>query len=438
MDGEKMVRSRMHRLKVLVRSGMNRHHPTRRDLRGRGYFNRIGPGLVTGAADDDPSGIGTYAQIGAATGFGMLWSAPLLLPLAIAVQESCARLALANRAGLARIMKRNFPKPVVFAAVSLIVIANTVNIAADIASMAAAIQLLVPLPQLIGVVLLSIGIGATEILVPYHRYRNGLRWLCVSLLAYVAVLFAIEVPWSAVWRSVAMPEISLDRTTLAAFIALAGTTISPYLFVWQAAEEFEEMKFGVADISTRHITSMRVDVALGMLSGVVIMFSIMVTTGITLHPNGITSISTAEEAASALTPLAGDSAGLLFALGILGTGLLAVPVLAGASAYAVAELLEWPEGLERKPRQATAFYGVIATSMAVGVALNFVGIDPMHALFIAAVTNGLAAPILLLLIGILNARASVMGELKSGYLSSGMVFLTMIIMLAAPIAWMLT
>ena len=416
---------------------MTRHHPTRRGLRGRGYFNRVGPGLVTGAADDDPSGIGTYSQIGAATGFGMLWSAPLLLPLAIAVQESCARLALANRAGLARVMKRNFPKPVVYGAVSLIVIANTVNIAADIASMAAAIQLLIPLPQFIGVILLSIGVGATEIMVPYHRYRNVLRWLCVSLLAYVAVLFAIQVPWSEVWRSVVMPDISLDRTTLAAFIALAGTTISPYLFVWQAAEEFEDMKFGVADISTRHITAMRIDVALGMLSGVVIMFSIMVTTGVTLHPNGITSISTAEEAASALAPLAGNAAGLLFALGILGTGLLAVPVLAGASAYAVAELLEWPEGLERKPRQAKAFYGVIVVSMVVGVALNFVGVDPMHALFLAAVTNGLAAPILLLLIGILNARASVMGELKSGYLSSGMVFLTMIIMLAAPIAWLL-
>lgn len=416
---------------------MDRHHPTRQGLRGRGYFNRIGPGLVTGAADDDPSGIGTYSQIGAATGFGMLWSAPLLLPLAIAVQESCARLALANRAGLARVMKRNFPKPVVYGAVLLIVVANTVNIAADIASMAAAIRLLVPLPQLLGVVLLSIGVGITEIVVPYHRYRKILRWLCISLLAYVAVLFAIEVPWSTVWTAVVTPTISFDRTTLAAFIALAGTTISPYLFVWQAAEEFEDMKFGVADISTRHITSMRADVALGMLSGVVIMFSIMVTTGVTLHPNGITSISTAEEAASALRPLAGDAAGLLFALGILGTGLLAVPVLAGASAYAVAELLDWPEGLERKPRQAKAFYGVIAASMVVGVALNFVGIDPMHALFLAAVTNGLAAPILLLLIGILNARSSVMGELKSGYLSSGMVFFTMLVMLAAPVAWLL-
>ena len=414
---------------------MNRHHPTRHGLRGRGYFNRIGPGLVTGAADDDPSGIGTYAQVGAATGFGMLWSAPLLLPLAIAVQESCARLALANRAGLARIMKRNFPKPVVYGAVSLIVVANTVNIGADIASMSAAIRLLVPVPQLLGVILISIIIGVSEIVIPYHRYRNVLRWLCVSLLAYVAVLFAVNVPWAEVWRSVVMPSITFDRTTIAAFIALAGTTISPYLFVWQAAEEVEEMKYGVADISTRHLTAMRSDVALGMLSGVVIMFSIMVTTGITLHPNGITSISTAEEAASALRPLAGDAAGLLFALGILGTGLLAVPVLAGASAYAVAELLEWPEGLERKPRQAKAFYGVIAASMLVGVGLNLIGIDPMHALFLAAITNGLAAPLLLLLIGLLNTRASVMGELRSGYLSSGMVFLTMALMLAAPIAW---
>lgn len=414
---------------------MTRHHPERRSFRGRGYFNRIGPGLVTGAADDDPSGIGTYAQIGAATGFGMLWSAPLLLPLAIAVQESCARLALANRAGLARIMKRNFSKPVVTIAVLLIVIANTVNIAADLASMAAATRLLILVPQTLGVLVFAVGVGLAEILIPYHRYRDVLRWLCISLLAYVAVLFAIEVPWTAVWQAVASPAINWDRTTLAAFIALAGTTVSPYLFVWQAAEEVEDMSFGVSNISRSHITAMRADVALGMISGVVIMFSIMVTTGVTLHGNGITSISTAEEAASALRPLAGDAAGLLFALGIVGTGLLAVPVLAGASAYAVAELFDWPEGLERKPRQARAFYGVIAASLLVAVLLNFAGIDPMHGLFIAAITNGLAAPLLLLLIGILNTRSSVMGELKSGYLSSGMVFLTMLLMLAAPIAW---
>lgn len=416
---------------------MSRHHPHRSALRGRGYFNRLGPGLVTGAADDDPSGIGTYAQIGAATGFGMLWSAPVLLPFAIAVQEACARLALANRAGLARIIKRNFPRPIVFLAVALVVIANTVNIAADIASMSAALRLLMPLPQLAGVLLFTVGIGVSEIVIPYHRYAAVLRWLCLSLLAYVAVLFTLQVSWTDVWQAVLLPNITWNRTTIAAIIALAGTTISPYLFVWQAAEELEDMHFGVADISRPHITSMRVDVMTGMLSGVVIMFAIMVTTGATLHANGITSVGSAEEAAQALRPLAGDAAGLLFSLGIIGTGLLAVPVLAGASAYAVAELMEWPESLERKPKQAKAFYGVIAASMVVGLLLNLLDINPMYALYLAAITNGLAAPLLLLLIGVLTARSSVMGQLRSGFLSSGLVFVAVIGMAAAPVAWLL-
>lgn len=416
---------------------MERHHPHRTALRGRGYFNRLGPGLVTGAADDDPSGIGTYSQIGAASGFGMLWSAPVLLPFAITVQEACARLALANRAGLARIIKRNFPRPVVLLAVALVVTANTVNIAADIASMAAALRLLLPVPQLVGVVAFTLLIGASEILIPYHRYAKVLRWLCISLLAYVAVLFALDVSWSEVWSAVIAPDISWNRATLAAVIALAGTTISPYLFVWQAAEEIEAMHFGVADISRPHITSMRVDVIAGMMSGVVIMFAIMVTTGSTLHASGITSIGSAEEAAQALRPLAGDAAGWLFALGILGTGLLAVPVLAGASAYAVAELMDWPESLERRPKQAKAFYGVIAASMLVGLLLNLLGINPMYGLYLAAIANGLAAPILLLLIGILTARRSVMGELRSGFLSSGLLFITVLGMTAAPIAWLL-
>ena len=415
---------------------MRSHHPQRDALRGRGYFNRLGPGLVTGAADDDPSGIGTYAQIGAAQGYGMLWSAPVLLPFAIAVQEACARLALANRAGLARIMKRNFPRPIVLLAVWLVVIANTVNIAADIGSMAAAVRLLLPIPQLLGVLILTVAIGASEILIPYHRYARVLRWLCLSLLAYIAVLFALRIDWADVFGSVVMPDVTWNRATIAAVIALAGTTISPYLFVWQAAEELEDMHFGVADISRPHVAAMRIDVSAGMLSGVIIMFAIMVSTGATLHVNGITQIDSAEAAAAALQPLAGDAAALLFALGILGTGLLAVPVLAGASAYAVAELMDWPESLERRPQQAKAFYGVIVASLIVGFALNLLNINPMHALFIAAITNGLAAPVLLLLIGILNTRSSVMGELRSGFLSTGMVFLTLLGMVAAPIAWL--
>lgn len=414
----------------------HRHHPHRDRLRGRGYFNRLGPGLVTGAADDDPSGIGTYAQIGASTGFGMLWTAPLLLPFAIAVQETCARLALANRAGLARIIKRNFPTPIVVLAVALVVVANTVNIAADLASMAAAVRLLVPLPQFMGVALLTVSIAAAEILIPYHRYAKLLRWLCISLLAYVAVLFAIDVDWRAVGRAVLHPDVHWDRNTCAAVIALAGTTISPYLFVWQAAEEVEDLHDGVSPISRLHVRSMRIDVAAGMTSGVIIMFAIMTTTGTELFAHGVTTVASAEAAADALRPLAGQFAGLVFALGILGTGLLAVPVLAGASAYAVAELMNWPESLERRPSRAKAFYGVIIVSMLIAFLLNLLQVNPMYGLFLAAVTNGLAAPVLLLLIGLLAGRRRVMHSLRSGVVSRVLVFATVAFMTAAPIAWL--
>ncbi len=414
------------------------HHPHRNELRGRGYFNRLGPGLVTGAADDDPSGIGTYSQVGASTGFAMLWSAPALLPFAIAVQEACARLALANRAGLARIIKRNFPRPVVLLAVLLIVIANTVNIAADLASMSAALKLLVPIPQTLGVLVFTVVIATTEILIPYHRYARVLRWLCLSLIAYVAVLFTIHVDWFAVLHNVVWPHVTWDRTTWSACIALAGTTISPYLFVWQAAEEVEEIQreSGIANISRTHLWAMRIDVVAGMMSGVIIMFAIMVVTGTELHGAGITSIASAEQAAAALKPLAGQAAGLLFALGLLGVGLLAVPVLAGASAYAVAELFDWPESLERKPSRAKAFYGVILASMLIAFLLNLLQVNPMYALFIAALTNGLAAPVLLFLIGILTSRDSVMGELRSGSWSRVFVFGTATLMAAAPVAWL--
>lgn len=414
----------------------NHHHPHRDRLRGRGYFNRLGPGLVTGAADDDPSGIGTYAQVGASTGFGMLWTAPVLLPFAIAVQETCARLALANRAGLARIIKRNFPRPLVILAVGLIVFANTVNIAADLASMAAAVRLVVPVPQFVGVVAFTLILAVSEILIPYHRYAKVLRWLCLSLLAYVAVLFAIDVPWSEVWGSLLHPSPSWNRTSIAAVIALAGTTISPYLFVWQAAEEVEDLHSGVSPVSRAHVRSMRVDVASGMTTGVIIMFAIMTTTGTELFAHGITSIASAEAAADALRPLAGEFAGLVFALGIIGTGLLAVPVLAGASAYAVAELMGWPESLERRPARAKAFYGVIVVSMLAALLLNLLDVNPMYGLFLAAVTNGLAAPLLLLLIAILARRHRVMHSLRSGWLSQALVFGAVLLMSALPVAYL--
>ena len=411
------------------------HHPHRLLLRGRGYFRRLGPGIVTGAADDDPSGIGTYSQVGAASGFQFLWAAPVLLPLAFAVQETCARLALVSGMGLARLIRTRLPRSILLVCIVLVAVANTVNISADLASMAAATQLLVPVPQAVGVVLFAVIISAAEVLIPYHRYGRILRWLCLSLLAYVAVLFVAHVDWGEVLYSTLVPTLTWGKVTFAALIALAGTTISPYLFFWQAAEEVEDEKF--PDLSGVHVRAMRVDVFAGMFSGVFIMFAIMATAGATLHVQGVTDISAPEQAAQALAPIAGDLAGTPFLLGILGTGLLAIPVLAGSTAYAMSESFGWTESLERRPRQAKAFYAVIITSIAVGLLLGFTGVNPIRFLFIAALVNGLVAPFLLLVIWWLARDSEHLGRWRSPRWSQALVLLTALTMITLPILWIL-
>jgi Mn2+/Fe2+ NRAMP family transporter len=389
---------------------------------------------VTGAADDDPSGIGTYSQAGAAAGYSLLWSAPWLLPLAFATQEACARLALVTGQGLAAIIKARMPRWVLVVAVLLVSIANTVNIAADLASMAAALRLIVPVDQVVGVVAFALLIAAAEILVPYHRYANYLRWLCLSLLAYVAVLFVAEVDWNQVQMATFAPKIDFSKTTFELLIALAGTTISPYLFFWQAAEEVEESD-GVVDQG--HIRAMRGDVFSGMLTGVFIMFAIMATTAATLHAQGILTINSAEDAATALTPIAGKFAGLLFLLGILGVGLLSIPVLAGSTAYAVAETFGWRESLELKPLQARAFYAVIIASMGVALLLNLLGIPPMYFLFLAAMLNGLSAPILMVIVWLLARNKRILGAWVSPIWSQVLLAAATLAMFSLPLFWFL-
>lgn len=414
------------------------HSPHRKLLRGKGYFRRLGPGIVTGAADDDPSGIGTYSQVGAATGNRLLWSAPVLLPLAFAVQEACARLALVTGKGLAGIIKQRLPKPLLYLCLGLVVIANTVNIAADLGSMAAALQLLVPIPQMIGVVGFAAVIVVAEMFVPYHRYAKFLRWLCLSLLAYIAVLFVADVNWSEVGRDLVTPQFTFTKLDLAMLIALAGTTISPYLFFWQSAEEVEERRsVKHYRVSGVHIRAMRGDVFAGMLTGVLVMAAIMITASATLHNNNITDIQTAEQAAAALAPIAGEYAGVLFLLGIVGTGLLTVPVLAGASSYAMAETFGWRESLEKRPTQARAFYAVLFVSIVIGLSLNFIGLNPMTFLFIAAVTNGLAAPILMAVIWWLASDEKLLGHWKSPLWSRLLLGSATIAMAALPIMWLL-
>jgi Mn2+/Fe2+ NRAMP family transporter len=393
---------------------------------------------VTGAADDDPSGIGTYSQVGAATGNRLLWSAPALLPLAFAVQEACARLALVTGTGLAGIIRTRLPRPLLYLSVALVAIANTVNIAADLGSMAAALQLLLPIPQAIGVIGFAAVIAVAEVFVPYHRYAKILRWLCLSLLAYFAVLFVAHVDWSSVVTGIVIPQMQWTKLEVSFLIALAGTTISPYLFFWQAAEEVEERHQTHARYVTRaHMGAMRIDVFAGMFTGVFAMLAIMITAAATLHANGITDVQTAEQAASALAPIAGDYAGILFLLGIVGTGLLSVPVLAGATSYAIAETFGWRESLERRPSQARAFYAIILVSILLGLGLNFVGVNPIQFLFIAAVTNGLAAPVLLGVIWWLARDRGLLGKWRSPWWSQVLVGAAVIAMGLLPLAWLL-
>ncbi len=416
------------------------HHPHRSRFRGRGYFQRVGPGLITGAADDDPSGIGTYSQVGAAFGFTLLWSTLVALPLAIAVQEATARLGLSSGQGLASLIRREFPKWVLYLALVLVVGANSFNIGADLGSMAAATRLIFPVPQVLLVVLFAAGMAFLEVVVSYHKYSRVLRWLCVSLLSYIVVLFIVKVNWGDVVHGLLVPHFTFEKATIAALIALFGTTISPYLFFWQTSEEVEELReHGTTRLSPEHwgghLRAMRGDVFAGMSSGVFVMFAIMVTSAATLGKAGITKIGTAEEAAMALEPLAGSAAKYLFAIGIVGTGLLAVPVLAGSTSYALAETFGWREGLSMKMSQAKAFYFVIIGSMFLGLGMNVAGLDPVRSLYWSAIMNGLAAPPLIVMILILSRRKHVMGEHTSGRISTSFVAVAALLSSTLPILY---
>lgn len=422
----------------MTKRGERHHHPHRSRFGGRGYFQRVGPGLVTGAADDDPSGIGTYSQVGAAFGFQFLWTAVAALPLAIAVQETTARLGLFSGKGLAVLIKQEFPKWVLYLALALVVGANSFNIGADLGSMAAATRLLIPIPQTVLVVGFTVLMAALEIVIPYRQYSKVLRWLCFSLVSYIAVLFIVNVSWNEVVRNVVIPNLSFRRAEIAAVIAIFGTTISPYLFFWQTSEEVEEGPVRASDSPQHvrmHLRSMRGDVTAGMFSGVFVMFAIMVTSAASLNANGILNVGTAQDAARALEPLAGSSAKYLFAIGILGTGLLAVPVLAGASSYAISEALGWKEGLGMKFSQARGFYYVILGSMVLGLAMNFFGLNPVRALYLSAVLNGLAAPPLIVMIWLLARRRHVLGNHTSGKLSQALVALAALTSALLPIVF---
>jgi NRAMP (natural resistance-associated macrophage protein)-like metal ion transporter len=421
---------------VATRTG---HHPRRHRLRGFGYFSRLGPGLVTGASDDDPSGIGTYSQAGAAFGFGLLWTAWITLPLAAAVQEVAGRLGLVSGHGLAALIKMRFPRWVLFGAVALVAVANGFNIGADLGSMAASVRLLVPVPQALLLVAMAGLMVGLEIFIPYERYAKVLRWLTLSLVSYIAVLFVIDVNWASVLRQTLIPRISWNRSEIAMLIAILGTTISPYLFFWQASEEVEEKQLEKKHaVDREHLSLMRADVLAGMASAVLVMFAIMVASAATLGKHGVTTVQTAQQAAEALRPIAGRLASLLFTLGIVGTGALAVPVLAGSSAYALSEAFGWDEGLGKKFRGARKFYLVIGGAMLVGLALNFVGIDPIRALYFAAILNGVAAPPLILLMLILSNHQPTCGRWTARRWSNALVGVALVLMTTLPLAYLVS
>lgn len=379
---------------------------------------RLGPGLITGVADDDPSGIATYSQAGAQFGFNMLWTMPLAFPLMAAIQSMCARIGRVTGKGLAANIKAAFPKPVLLCVVLLLLVANTLNIAADVAAMGEVTQLVTGLDRHLMTVVFVFTTLLLQVFVPYHRYVFYLKWLTVSLLAYAAVLFTVHVPWGEVALRTVWPKFTPNSTAAAVIVGVFGTTISPYLFFWQASEEVEDMQATPAArplvrdarASGPELRRIRWDTWSGMFYSDLAAFFIILATAVTLHATGTTDINTAAQAASALRPLAGNFAYLLFALGILGVGLIGVPVLAGSAGYALAEAMGWASGLERKATDARGFYGVIAVSVLAGLVIQYLPISPMKALFWSAIINGIVAVPLMVVIILLVSKKSVMGK----------------------------
>ena len=385
-------------------------------------LSQVGPGLITGVADDDPSGIATYSQAGAQFGLEMLWTMPLSFPLMAAVQSMCARIGRVTGKGLAANIKTAFHPIVLQGVVLLLLVANTLNIAADVAAMGEVAELVTGFDRHLMTVVFVVGTLLLQIFVPYHRYVSFLKWLTLSLLAYAAVLFTVHVPWGEVALHTVWPSFTPNSDAATVVVGVFGTTISPYLFFWQASEEVEDLQnrpgalplirdAGAAGSELRRI---RWDTWSGMLYSNVTAYFIILATAVTLNVAGVKDIETAAQAASALRPLAGDFAFMLFALGILGVGLIGVPVLAGSAAYALCEAMGWKWGLERRAADACGFYGIIAVSVLAGLVIRYSPISPMKALFWSAVINGIVAVPLMAVIVLLVSKKSVMGAFTAG------------------------
>ncbi len=415
------------------------------------FFKLLGPGVITGAADDDPSGIATYSQTGAQFGYGQLWTAIFMLPFQTAVQEACARIGAVTGKGIAAVVREHYNKKILYGVVLLVLIANTINIGADIGAMAAAANLVLPLNFTVLTLLFTALMLSLEIFTSYKVYANILKWLCISLFAYPVTVFIVHEPWATLLKATFVPHFEFSFQFLFIITGVLGTTISPYMFFWQASEEVEEEK---ADnligwdkkprIGRFFIKNLRLDNFIGMFFSEIGTWSIIVVTATILNSHGITNIATSADAAKALEPLvnsfpnAGYLAKLLFATGIIGLGLLAIPVLAGSASYALSETFSWKEGLGLKLKQAHGFYGVITIATILGLVINFLGIDPIKALVYTAVINGVVAVPLIFIIALVAKNEKIMGKYKSGLLSNLFIWLTFIGMGAAAVAMFLT
>ena len=391
----------------------------------RKFLQTLGPGLITGASDDDPSGIATYSQVGAQFGYSVLWTMLFSYPLMTAIQEISARLGRVTGRGIAGNMRLHYPRWLMIPIILLLLAANTLNLGADISAMGASLQLLVGGPAPLYAALFALGSLLLQVFVSYTRYTMILKWLCLSLFTYVGIVFVVRVPWGEALRGTLLPSIHLNADYLTALIAVLGTTISPYLFFWQASAEVEEVHTVPGERPLRRapeqapaeLARISVDTWLGMGASNLIAFFIILTTAVTLHASGRTHIDTAAQAAEALRPVAGQFAFLLFGVGIIGTGLLAIPVLAGSAAYAIGEALHWRTGLDRKPTEARGFYAVLAVATLLGLGLTFLSFDPIRALFWSAVINGVVAVPIMILMMLMGTSRKVMGDFTlSGWL----------------------
>jgi NRAMP (natural resistance-associated macrophage protein)-like metal ion transporter len=413
-----------------------------RDSKKKGLAALVGPGLLTGASDDDPSGIGTYSQVGAQFGTGLLFSYPLM----VAAQLTCARIGRVTGKGLAGNLREHYPRWALYPLVLLLLVANTINIGADLGAMGAAVQLLVPGQAgwyTVGFGVLSV---LLEVFVPYHRYVHVLKWLTLALFAYVATVFVVHVDWGRVLHDTLLPKVSFDKAAVTAIVAIFGTTISPYLFFWQASQEVEELD--ACDDEKRLLDAPRqaaeqlhridVDTYLGMGASNVVAFFIILTTAATLHAHGVHDIDSAAQTAQALKPVAGPFASALFAMGIVGTGLLAVPVLAGSAGYAVGETMRWNSSLESEPGKARGFYAVIAIATLAGTAMNFVHVNPIKALFWTAVINGVIAVPMLAAVMLVAAKEKAMGRFAISGRLRAMGWLTTVVMAACVVGMLVT